>query len=574
MRKWKIGLLGAVAMAAVMLVPVFLTGATPSGGAAGAVDDDDAKALDQPLVSANPDYIAFQLGNRYGVKDHARYQLRSGEKPFVDESGSVQVPLIEAAEGIGLQVTWDEGNQIATLTDGEQTASLTAGIAQMTVGEQIIDLPTAPVVKDGNTYVPARAFDNIGGWTLEFLSSDKGSYMIFKADPNYQATGEVTQLLGASPEQYLAGGLVFRSGTYKAIARGSQIDFSGMTTFDEDDSVYFPLEECVSAMGGTVETNGDEVTIRLDEREAQLNTAKNTARVDRDPTASENFAFHEQEDKIYVSDDLLAALLGLNKTVLGDGVIAFTTAVLSGYPDQEERIAALGESLMTGIVPPSDAVGSSNVNLQNIPEAKYYVALTFDDGPTGQSEGLTARLLNALAERNAHATFFMCGYRVKDFHAVLDRYLEEGHEMGNHTMDHKNLTKLSAEGIHEQVDSNSDLIESYAGAKPTVMRPTGGAYNDSVKAEMKKSGLPLILWSLDTLDWKSKDASSVKSKILNNVQDGDIILMHDLYESTYKGVLSAIDELQEQGYAFVTVSELAAIKGVTLEPGEVYSSFR
>ena len=145
--------------------------------------------------------------------------------------------------------------------------------------------------------------------------------------------------------------------------------------------------------------------------------------------------------------------------------------------------------------------------------------------------------------------------------------------MGNHTMDHKNLTKQSTEGIHEQVDGNSELIESYADAKPTVMRPTGGAYNDTVKAEMKKSGLPLILWSLDTLDWKSKDAKSVENKIVNNVQDGDIILMHDLYESTYKGVLNAIDKLQEQGYAFVTVSELAAIRGITLEPGEVYSSF-
>ncbi len=124
------------------------------------------------------------------------------------------------------------------------------------------------------------------------------------------------------------------------------------------------------------------------------------------------------------------------------------------------------------------------------------------------------------------------------------------------------------------MDGNSELIESYAGEKPTVMRPTGGAYNDTVKAEMEKSGLPIILWSLDTLDWQSRDAASVERKILNNVQDGDIILMHDLYESTYTGVLNAVDKLKDQGYAFVTVSELAAIKGVTLEPGKVYTSFR
>ena len=563
MKKWKIGLLGAVAMSAVMLVPVFLAGATPSVNAAD-MSDAGQTTPSEPLAAANPDYIAFQIGNRYGVKDHARYPLTSDVKPFIDSTGSVQVPLQETAEGIGLEVTWDAATNIATLSDGKKTATLTAGISQMTVEEEIIDLPSAPVVQDGNTYIPARAMANIGGWTLEFLSADKGSYMIFKADENYQAAGEVTQLLGASTEQYLAGGLIFRSGSDKAIARGSHISFSGMTTFDENDSIYFPLEECVTAMGGTVQTANGEVTVTLGEREALLNINDKTARVDRQPTASEYFAFEEKDSVVYVSADLLAALLGMNKTVLGEGVIAFTVAALDGYPDQEEAITALGEAL---------AGGTAAASLSGIPEAEHYVALTFDDGPTGQSEGLTARLLNALNERGAHATFFMCGYRVKDFHAVLDRYLPEGHEMGNHTMDHKNLTKQSTEGIHEQVDGNSELIESYADAKPTVMRPTGGAYNDTVKAEMKKSGLPLILWSLDTLDWKSKDAKSVENKIVNNVQDGDIILMHDLYESTYKGVLNAIDKLQEQGYAFVTVSELAAIRGITLEPGEVYSSF-
>ncbi len=564
MRKWKIGLLGAVAMSAVMLVPVFLSGATPSKDAAGAVSNP---IQSDPLATSNPersnsDYIAFQVGNRYGVKDHARYLLGSGVKPFVDSSGRAQVPLRETGEGIGLEVTWDEVNQIATLSDGKITATLTAGIPQMTVEEKIIDLPTAPVVQDGNTYIPARALDNIGGWTLEFLSSDKGNYIIFKADENYQAASEAAQLLGASTEQYLANGLIFRSGSDKALARGEQISFSGMTTFDGDNSIYFPLEECVTAMDGTISASGGTVTVKLGEREALLDTEKNTARVDRQPTSSENFAFHELEETLFVSDDLLAALLGMHKTTLGEGIIAFTVAVLDDFPDQEAEITTLGEAL-----------GNSKPQL-DIPEAEHYVALTFDDGPTGQSEGLTARLLNGLSERGAHATFFMCGYRVKDFHAVLDRYLDEGHEMGNHTMDHKTLTKLSVSGIHEQVDGNSDLIESYAGEKPTVMRPTGGAYNDTVKEEMVKSGLPIILWSVDTLDWQSKDAKSVENKILNNVQDGDIILMHDLYESTYKGVLNAIDKLKEKGYAFVTVSELAAIKGVELKPGEVYTSFR
>lgn len=557
MKKWKIGLLGAVAMSAAMLAPVFLTGAT-----SGAVSDR-VPSIDQTLVEVDPDYVAFQVDNRYGVREHARFTLAGGVKPFVDNNSRVQVPLRAAGESIGLTVTWDDVNQIATLTDGKVTATMTVGIPQMTVGEEIIDLPTAPVVQDGNTYIPARALENIGGWTLEFLPADQGNYIIFKTDPNAQVTSEVAELLGASTTQYLAGGLIVRSGSDKILARGEWVDFSGMTTFDDDDSIYFPLEECVEAMGGTVTTGADGTSsIQLGDRTSSLNVENKTAKVDRSPTADENFSFHELEGTVYVSDDLLAALLGMNKATLGDGVLAFTIASLEGYPDQEAAIQALGASL------------SEQKAALDVPEADYYIALTFDDGPTGQSEGLTARLLDALAERGAHATFFMCGYRVRDFNTVLTRYLAEGHEMGNHTMDHKTLTKMSVAEIHEQVDDNSDLIESYAGQKPTVMRPTGGAYNDTVKAEMEKSGLPIILWSLDTLDWQSKNAASVESKILNNVQDGDIILMHDLYESTVTGVLNAIDKLKDQGYAFVTVSELAEIKGVELEPGRVYSSFR
>lgn len=556
MRKWKIGLIGAVAMSAAMLAPVFMTGAT-----SGAVSDRPV-TVHEPLVEAEPDFVAFQVDNRYGVRDHARFALEGGVKPFVDTNSRVQVPLRAASESIGLTVTWDDVNQIATLTDGKVTATMTVGIPQMTVGEKIIDLPTAPVVHEGSTYIPARALENVGGWSLEFLPADQGNYIIFKTDADAQVTSEVAQLLGASTTQYLAGGLVVRSGSDKALARGVEVPFSGMATFDDDESIYFPLEECVEAMGGELKSESDGTTaVHIGERTVSVDVENRTAKLDRQPTAAENFSLQELNSVVYVTDDLLAALFGMHKTVLGDGVMAFTTASLDGYPDQEAAIQERGAAL------------TEQKPVLSVPEAQHYVALTFDDGPTGQSEGLTARLLDALAERGAHATFFMCGYRVRDFHTVLTRYLAEGHEMGNHTMDHKTLTKMTVEQIHAQVDDNSALIESYAGAKPTVMRPTGGAYNDTVKAEMEKSGLPVILWSVDTLDWQSKNAASVESKILNNVQDGDIVLMHDLYESTLKGVINAIDKLKDQGYAFVTVSELAEIKGVELEPGKVYSSF-
>ena len=106
-----------------------------------------------------------------------------------------------------------------------------------------------------------------------------------------------------------------------------------------------------------------------------------------------------------------------------------------------------------------------------------------------------------------------------------------------------------------------------------MYRPCGGEYNDDVIASMKELGMPIILWNLDTLDWKYRDADSVRDHILEQAKDGSIVLEHDLYETTVDGVLQAIDILQEQGYAFVTVSELAEIKGVTLEAGKVYEDF-
>ena len=144
----------------------------------------------------------------------------------------------------------------------------------------------------------------------------------------------------------------------------------------------------------------------------------------------------------------------------------------------------------------------------------------------------------------------------------------------NHPMEM--LPALSEEGIREEVESNSQLIEQYCGARPTVMRPVGGAYDEKVQAVMKELGLPIINWEVDTLDWKTKtNPDSVKQNILDQVHDGSIVLMHDLYTGTIEGVLAAIDELQsrtDKTYAFVTVSELAAVKGVTLEPGQVYTN--
>ena len=240
-----------------------------------------------------------------------------------------------------------------------------------------------------------------------------------------------------------------------------------------------------------------------------------------------------------------------------------------------ETGSAEGERTPTGSAegePAPDGGEQPSHAAHPIPQGDKYMAITFDDGPTGNEGGRTERLLDGLKARGVHATFFLCGYRIKDFHSMAARYRAEGHELGNHTMDHVRLDCTNDGGLR-QVGDNSALIASYTGEQPTVMRPTGGAYNDAVRASMKQLGLPVILWNLDTLDWKYRDAANVRARIVEHAQDGAIVLSHDLYETTVEGVLAAIDDLQAQGYAFVTVSELAQLKGVTLEPGEVYTDF-
>lgn len=196
-----------------------------------------------------------------------------------------------------------------------------------------------------------------------------------------------------------------------------------------------------------------------------------------------------------------------------------------------------------------------------------YIAITFDDGPSGE---VTQTLLNGLAQRNVRATFFLCGYRIKIFPGQPQTIAAQGHELALHTMDHASLPALSEAGIRAQLEGMLSLLP--AGSKISLMRPPGGAYNDSVKKVCKDLGLSVIMWSTDPLDWATGDAATVASRVTAGAQDGGIILLHDLRMSSVQGALRAIDRLQALGYEFVTVSELAAIKGKPLQPGEVYYS--
>lgn len=190
------------------------------------------------------------------------------------------------------------------------------------------------------------------------------------------------------------------------------------------------------------------------------------------------------------------------------------------------------------------------------PSGKY-VALTFDDGP---SSTVTPNVLGTLKEYGARATFYMLGSQVNYYPEIAKQVAEAGHEIGNHTENHIDLTVADRSKVHAEIKDSSDKIFKASGQQPTTVRPPYGAFNDNVIEVSKENNQSIILWSVDSLDWKSRDASAVKQEILRNVIPGSIVLMHDIHNSTADALPGLLKELKEQGYEFITVSELLSLQ--------------
>lgn len=196
---------------------------------------------------------------------------------------------------------------------------------------------------------------------------------------------------------------------------------------------------------------------------------------------------------------------------------------------------------------------------------KPMVALTYDDGPGSR----TNELLDTLEANESHATFFVLGQRINDDNGhLLKRMVDIGCEIANHSYSHPQLTKLSEEAIKEEISKTNDKIIEKSGTEAKIIRPPYGSTNDTVRAS---AGLPLIMWSIDTLDWKTKNAQATIDHIMNNVRDGDIILMHDIHDATIDASKDLIPKLKAAGYQLVTVSEMSVAREVTMEAGQSYS---
>ena len=183
---------------------------------------------------------------------------------------------------------------------------------------------------------------------------------------------------------------------------------------------------------------------------------------------------------------------------------------------------------------------------------KKYVALTFDDGPSIY----TKKIIDTLKKYDVNATFFILGNKVKPYQELLNESLSNGNILGNHSYNHKWLIKLNEEELNNQIIKTNDEIKLYTGYTPTLLRPTYGSINNKIK----HLNMDIVLWTVDTMDWKYKNVNTIVSRATKNLKDGDIILMHDIYKTSALAVDKIITEIKKQGFELVTIPELKEIE--------------
>lgn len=216
-------------------------------------------------------------------------------------------------------------------------------------------------------------------------------------------------------------------------------------------------------------------------------------------------------------------------------------------------------------LPGDSALPAGGGAMVQLPDEAPVVAITFDDGPRSST---TTRLLDELALREIPATFFLIGERIAGNEDLIRRMSAEGHQVGVHSYSHIRLTALSREDFTKEVDQTRAQLAAILGAGEYWLRPPYGIVDDSVKAW---AGSPIVLWSVDPEDWKDRNTQRIVGEVLSHVKDGDIILFHDIYDSSVDAAVQVVDALLNQGYCFVTVEQLLAVKGVQAENGALYS---
>jgi len=204
------------------------------------------------------------------------------------------------------------------------------------------------------------------------------------------------------------------------------------------------------------------------------------------------------------------------------------------------------------------AIGSRDT-YNSVSTTLPFVSLTYDDGPHPSH---TPRLLDILKARNVKATFYVIETNAKRHPDILRRMIAEGHEIGNHTVTHGNLARMSADQVRRELRVTHDTITSVTGIPPRTMRPPYGALTTAQRSWIRQEfGYPTIMWSVDPEDWKRPGVSVVTSRLVSGAKPGGILLLHDIHAPTIEASPGTVDQLLGKGFQFVTVSQLIAMDG-------------
>ncbi|MGN0159234.1 MAG: polysaccharide deacetylase family protein [Brotaphodocola sp.] len=307
----------------------------------------------------------------------------------------------------------------------------------------------------------------------------------------------------------------------------------------------------VSETGSVTAAESDSVTVVDENREAQP-AASAAGPGAAAPTSSNVIVAGQGQAQM---DGQIVDVSGETETVSAEEAAASEEAAA------EEQTGENAEQV-------SEESAQTEASGRQIDPSRPMVALTYDDGP---QPSVGNRIMDCLAKYGGKATFFLVGERVPGFASEVQRMAAEGHEVANHTQNHVYLQKASAGTIQSQVAQCNATLLAASGVTPALMRLPGGNHNATVRSNVN---MPMIQWSIDTLDWKTRNADATVNAVLSQVKDGDIVLMHELYSQTADATERIVPELVNRGFQLVTVSEMAAAKGRGLQAGQIYSAFR
>lgn len=273
---------------------------------------------------------------------------------------------------------------------------------------------------------------------------------------------------------------------------------------------------------------------------------KDTVQVDTEQVNGQSDTQHSELNKVAettVIDDTNAPKDPLKSDSEGDFNVDFEKQPIVDITEVTEHTKQPEEK---------EPAATPTQEASNVEHAKV-IALTFDDGPDAK---YTPQVLDILKEKGIKATFFLVGIQIKKYPEVVQRMVDEGHLIANHTYNHPKLTKLTQAEILKELDSTDDLLESIVGFKPTVVRPPYGSLNDQVRKTIEDTGRDIVLWNIDPRDWASTPVNEMYENVMSNARDQGNILFHSFggkqIQNTVDLLPKIIDALTAEGYTFVT----------------------